>query len=157
NLTLGAGFSGEFPTVNQSDTDTSMATISPAVGPPVGTVTFSPQPGAYHLATGATLTVKLTATPDLPIYYRNDSVTTWTAYDPSPPPQLSASTTFRAYAGTASTDVDSLTPIRTATYTIGDPPSISAPPIVDNNHNGISDAWEQTFGITDPNGDADGD
>ena len=157
NVSLGGGFAGDFPSVNQTGSDASITVLSPAVGPPVGGVTFSPQPGTYHLAPGATLTVSLSATPDLPIYYRTDASQPWTGYDPAAPPQISATTTFRAYAGTAFTDVDSLTPIRTATYTIGDPPPISAPPFVDANHDGISDAWEQAFGITDPNGDADGD
>ena len=156
-VNLGGGFDSDFPNVNQTDSDTSVAMLSPAVGPPVGEVTFSPNPGTYHPAAGTTLTVLLSVTPDLPILYRTQSNQPWTTYDPTAPPQISTTTTFQAYAGSAFVGVDDITPMRTATYVIAAPPPLVPPAIVDANHNGIPDAWEKAFGITDTNGDADGD
>jgi len=156
-VNLGGGFDSDFPNVNQTASDTSTATLTPAVGPPVGEVSFSPQPGTYHPAAGVTLTVRLSVTPDLPILYRTDSNQPWTNYDPSAPPQIATTTTFQAYAGSAFGGVDDITPMRSATYVIAAPPPVAPPAPADANHNGIPDAWEKIFGITDPNGDADGD
>jgi len=154
---LGAGFDNDFPTLNQTASDTSLATLTPAVGPPVGEVTFSPPPGTYHPAGGTMLTVRLSVIPDLQIRYRTDSNQPWTDYDPAAPPQIAATTTFQAYAGSAFGGVDDITPLRSATYVIAAPPLVAPPALVDANHNGIPDAWEKFFGITDPNGDADAD
>jgi hypothetical protein len=155
-IDLGGGFSANFPSVNQDGDDASLAVLTPALGQPAGDVTFAPSPGTYHLAAGATLAIKITATPDLPVSYRTDKAQPWTVYDASAPPQISATTAFQAYAGTPFMGVDDITPIRYAVYVIADPPPVMVPNVV-TNANGFSDAWSKAFGITDPNGDADGD
>ena len=124
---LGAGFDNDFPTLNQTASDTSLATLTPAVGPPVGEVTFSPPPGTYHPAGGTMLTVRLSVIPDLQILYRTDSNQPWTDYDPAAPPQIAATTTFQAYAGSAFGGVDDITPLRSATYVIAAPPLVAPP------------------------------
>ena len=154
---FGGGFVGDFPWVNQSSSDMSVAALLPALGQPAGEVTFSPQAGTYHLATGATLTVLLSVLPDLPIHYRSDTSQPWTLYDPAAAPQISASTTFQAYAGDGYSGVSGITPIYCARYVIASPPDVVVPAFADTNHNGMADAWESAFGITDPFGDADGD
>lgn len=37
------------------------------------------------------------------------------------------------------------------------PPTVTVTSIADTNNNGMADAWESLYGVTDPNGDADGD
>lgn len=143
---------GVFPVVNQRGAGESTVWLGPPATQPFSDLAFSPAPGAYPLGPGSTLEVRLTATPDAPLFYRTDAGQPWTAYDASSPPRISATTTFLAYANASAP-----TPIRTARYTIGDPPPLVPAAPADANRDGLPDAWQQLFGLTDPNGDADGD
>ncbi len=156
-INLGPGFAGDFAELNQIAAGESIVSVDPPTGLPAGDITFSPPAGTYGLAAGQTLTVRLSATPSLPISYRTSSNQPWTTYDPANPPQLTASTTIQAYGGAPGGLASGLTPIRAAAYTIAAPPGIIPPNQIDADHNGLGDAWEKTFGLHDPDGDADGD
>ena len=67
---------------------------------------------------------------------------------------LTGDSTVRAFA---SSFTYANGPIRTGVYTFGTEAPVSAQPNTDANHNGLSDAWEQLTGITNPTGDDDGD
>lgn len=156
-VNLGPGFSSDFAQINQIASAESIVSVDPPGGPAAGDITFSPAAGTYHLAAGRTLTVQIAATPTLPIFYRTSTGQPWAPYDPANPPQLTATTTIQAYAGAPGGLASGLTPIRAAAYTIAPPPGIVPPNPVDANRNGLGDSWENTFGLHNPDGDADGD
>lgn len=156
-INLGSGFTGDFAELNQLASAESIVSVDPPVGQPPGDLSFSPPAGAYSLATGQSLTVQITASPSLPVSYRTSNSQPWTAYDPAAPPQISATTTFQAYAGAPFGPASGITPIRAAAYTIAPPPGITPPATVDANKNGLGDGWENAFGLHDPDGDADHD
>jgi hypothetical protein len=138
--------------VNQRTSAESVALLTPPVLQPVGDLNFSPAPGLYHAGSAGYLQVDITAPSSPPIYYRTDTDQPWVPYDPAKPPRISASTTFFAFANTMPPGR-----IQTAAYTITAASAITLPPSIDANHNGLPDDWEQTFGVSDPNGDLDGD
>lgn len=73
------------------------------------------------------------------------------------PPSVAANAVVRAYA-VAEVDGRSVVgPITTANYTFGVVPPAQLTGFVDANGNGLSDAWETLTGVTNPNGDDDGD
>ena len=141
-----------FPAVNQRSSLESAVVLSPPAPQPAAPITFSPAPGAYPLASNATLTIHITTTAGFPVLFRSNTGLPWTIYDPANPPAISTTTFFSAYV-----NANPPSPICSAAYIIGPAPALVPSSPVDANHNGLPDAWEQAFGLTDPNGDADGD
>jgi hypothetical protein len=70
---------------------------------------------------------------------------------------LSASSTLRAYLKPPGFFGAGQSPIKTFVFTLGTFAAPTVQPVTDANSNGLSDAWENLTGITDPGGDADGD
>jgi hypothetical protein len=143
---------GVFPIVNQRSVNEATVLLGPPAGQPIPDLSFSPAPGAYPLPTNSFLQVKIFTPSMATVYFRTDPAQSWSRYNPANPPQIASTTTFSAYA-----DGIPPSPVRTAAYLIANAPPIAVPSSVDANHNGLPDSWEQAFGITDPNGDADGD
>jgi hypothetical protein len=149
--TAAASPAGIYPVVNQRSLAESAVLLGPPVPQAFADLTFAPAPGTYHLG-ASPFRVRFTAAPAAAIFYRTSATQPWSLFDSNAPPAISVTTTFLAYAATSPP-----TPIRAGTYVIADPPSLAVPPAVDTNQNGLPDSWEQTFGLSDPNGDADGD
>jgi hypothetical protein len=70
---------------------------------------------------------------------------------------LSASSTLRAYLKPPGFFGAGQSPIKTFVFTLGTFAAPAVQPLTDANSNGLSDAWENLTGITNPGGDADGD
>lgn len=147
---LGTGLAGNFIALNQRGAAQSVALFQPPLRQPAADLAFSPPPGTY--APAAALGVRIDAPAGAPVYYRLNASQPWTLYDPANLPQVTNATTFSAYLGGSAPS-----PIRSATYSFAAAPAITLPLSVDANRNGIPDAWESLFGLTDPDGDADGD
>lgn len=129
-------------------------------------VTITPAPGVYQINKDQDnhdipLTLVMTATNlgiDDYIYY-NINNTGWTAYQSSSPPQVSESCTVRAYASKfAFFGSGGNGPVTGGAYTLVNTLSdVQKQPAIDNNHNGLSDAWENLTGSSNPALDDDGD
>lgn len=70
---------------------------------------------------------------------------------------LNASSTIRAYLKPPGFFGEGQSPIKTLVFNLSSFSTPAVQPITDTNNNGLSDAWENLTGITDPNGDADND
>lgn len=155
--------------VNQYRADASVFSLSSRVGRESGDVTFSPPGGTYPetppLTTpsdGHGLSVRIAPTlSGDSVYYRLSSASAWTVLGSSGlitlPPRVSGTltTTIDAYSqGSA----NRRSAIRTATYIrVAEPALPLGSSSVDANNNGLADAWEKNFAISDPNVDTDGD
>ena len=141
-----------FPVVNQHAPADSVAVFEPPTVAAFSGLSFSPAPGTYHTTAGAGLQVRMSSASGAPIFYRLGVAQPWIAYSDAAPPTILTTTTFQAYV-----DDPQPSPLQSATYVIADAPGIVVGPATDANHNGLPDAWEQAFGVSDPNGDPDGD
>ena len=141
-----------YPAVNQRSATESVAVLSPPSPTAFPDLAFSPPPGTYHLDVGSSLEIHIAAAAGGPVFYRTNQIAAWRTYTPANPPRIEAATTFSAYVG--GTPPGS---IRTARYSVADAPNVAVAPLVDANHNGLPDAWEKAFGVSDPNADPDGD
>ncbi len=144
--------SGYFPAVNQRAPLDTVAVLAPPTPVNPLDVSFSPPAGTYQLKNSAPLAILLSAASNDPIQYRTNSSGHWTLYDPSQPPLIAASTVVQAFVDAAAPG-----PIRSASYVIANAPPAVVPSAVDANHNGLPDSWEKAFGVSDPQGDPDGD
>ncbi|MFO1439672.1 MAG: hypothetical protein U1F81_15225 [Verrucomicrobiaceae bacterium] len=70
---------------------------------------------------------------------------------------LSANSTIRAYLKPPGFFGAGQSPIQTFVFNLSTFPTPTVQPVTDTNNNGLSDAWENLTGITNPGGDADGD
>jgi hypothetical protein len=149
---VSVSLAGYFSTVNQKNPTESLAVLEPPATTAFVDLRFSPAPGTYPPDPVAGLQVSILSTTGDPVQYRANSTGPWVLFDPANPPTITATTTLQAF-------VDALSPgpIRSATYNIAAAPGLVVPPPVDANHNGLPDAWEQAFGVSDPQGDPDGD
>ena len=146
---------------NQLGASFSLVSLRPQVQGLPGSVTiaFSPAGGSYP-------TPSLSSEDSVPLMKVALQTTPSTA---TPRWRRLGSTQWQTYtaAGISVIDGESLeaqatqgvqsTPVITATYAFTSPTSASAATTQDLNHNGLGDAWEKAFGITDPAGDADHD
>ncbi len=148
---------GAFVLGNQFLPSASAAGFGAIAALPRSAVTFSPAPGAYGaLGASGTFEVSLSATPSTEeIRFRRSVDTSWQVYDPARPPSLTAAGTLLAITGDTATGT--MSRIFSAVYTFGPlPPAVPAA-AVDADLDGLSDAFERAFGLTEPNADADGD
>ncbi|GDY21575.1 hypothetical protein LBMAG56_29220 [Verrucomicrobiota bacterium] len=128
-------------------------------------VVFSPAPGNYSGAPLEVLLKSVNAAAAGVLYYSINGGAWQTHYtyanSPAPPLKvtLASSGTVRAYAYNYSfgTDFPGQGPITTAAYTLGTLPPVQPQPLMDLNANGLSDAWENLTGLTNPAADSDGD
>ncbi len=148
---------GGVPVGNQFLPSASVAGFGPVSGLQRPAVIFQPVPGAYAaLDPGTTFAVTLqSATPGTQIHYRLPGGDIWTLYDPLAPPELGASGVLTAY--TTDPGTGSHSPLATGAYAFAPLPPTLPATAIDADGNGLSDAWERAFGITDPNSDTDGD
>ncbi|MBS0658778.1 MAG: hypothetical protein JSR82_11110 [Verrucomicrobia bacterium] len=72
-------------------------------------------------------------------------------------PTISSDAVVRAYVTSFVDGRTVIGPIASASYTFGTVPPAQLTGFVDANGNGLSDAWEALTGVTNPNGDDDGD
>ncbi|MBL9144326.1 MAG: hypothetical protein JNM99_11670 [Verrucomicrobiaceae bacterium] len=149
---------------NQIDSATSITLLDAAnvANQTAADVIFSHPSGSYQGP--LTIQIKPAQSGIGPIVYYQLDGGEWN-YVPSPPAriEITSNTTVRAYAthivfsfGNIFTTTGQ-GPIRSATYTTATPGSPQVAANTDANSNGLSDAWEQLTGITDPGGDTDGD
>lgn len=148
---------------NQYAADTSVFALSPTMlTPGEPEVTILPESTHEELPLGAqsppavrTFSFESTGA----VYYRTSATDNFSFYNPTnPDPQFSfssvpASTTVEFYAAIGS----KRSRLGRATYTFGAVDPITAPSSTDADSNGLADEWERWYGLTDPNGDPDGD
>ena len=141
-----------FTLANQIDDQSSVSLFSGATPGPLAPPVFSPPPGTQEApAPGTPFTVNISpATPG----------TLWVdsgggVFTPSPTGSLPlyVPATVRAFIRSGT----SQSPIATATYSFATPGNLIAPAITDANHDGVSDAWANLTGASNPNADDDGD
>ena len=149
---VSVSLSAYFPAVNQRAVLDSVAVFTPPAPIAALDVFFSPAPGTYQLKNGNPLSVLISSTSTNPIQYRVGPTRPWSLYDPFNPPQIAASATLQAFV-----DAPAPGPIRSGSYVIANAPPVAVGGVVDANHNGLPDAWEQAFGVNDPQADPDGD
>lgn len=141
---------------NQILAGASLSSFGPVAAVPRPSLLFSPPAGAYAALTpGTPFTIRLAASTTATIHYRLPGSTAWSTYNAASPPALTASGSLSAYSIEPATGI--LSPLVSAAYTFAPlPPTVPAA-AVDANSNGLSDAWERAFGISNPNSDTDGD
>ena len=120
-------------------------------------VTMQPPSGAYAALTpGVPFKIRFTTTAaNNPIIQYRIANGAWEAYNDDDPPALTANASVSAFAIDGSTGARSL--LASGNYTFAALPPATPASAVDANSNGLSDAWERAFGITNPNSDDDGD
>ncbi len=141
-----------FGAPNQYASDISLSRLGvggPA--PPLGNITFAPPSGTYASGTSIYL---VPPRPGDAIFFRQDGTGPWIAYA-GPLTLPVGGIRLEAIARPAGTTQS--TPTARAVYVAAAPPPLNAPSCVDSDGNGLCDAWENAFGVTDPNGDPDHD
>ncbi|MCX6879932.1 MAG: chitobiase/beta-hexosaminidase C-terminal domain-containing protein [Verrucomicrobia bacterium] len=111
-------------------------------------VRMSPAPGNYDLG----ITVELASSSAADAIYCRLGSAAWQLYT-GPLELPPGASTLRAFAHTAGGP----TPTVTGDYFLSAPPPLTPGTSPDSNGNGLSDAWENAFSLTDPTGDPDGD
>ncbi|MEI6536523.1 MAG: hypothetical protein WCN98_14345, partial [Verrucomicrobiaceae bacterium] len=163
-----AAFNASHLSGNQASSSLSVFAYEGAVGTlNSNVVDFSPAPGRYKgMGTPAALKVTMSWTGRfVRVMYRLNGGWWQVAAEPSfysdtsLTINLSSDTLVEAMILSSFTDGPGFTPTTTmfkAAYAIGPSPT---PPSggIDSNGNGLNDAWENLFGITDPTADDDGD
>jgi hypothetical protein len=162
-----------FAVPNQMRPNVSLAVLGTGFGPTRPTLLIEPPSGRYKPLTNIKnetfFPIEFANAASMgEIYFRIDGGV-WIKYDPSISilgsisetiskgrPLLTASGTIEAF-GVPVGQLLIPTPTARNTYQLSAPTDLIASNIVDANNNGLSDAWEKTFGLTDPAGDADGD
>lgn len=147
---------GGVPIGNQLLDSGSVAGSGPVGGLMRATVSFYPEAGAYAaLDAGERFPIRIRSTAAEPVIsYRIDSGS-WETYDEANPPELTSDATVSAYATDTLSGERSL--LATGSYTFAPLPPVIPAPLSDADSDGLGDAWERAFGITDPDADTDGD
>lgn len=163
-----AAFNATHLSGNQASSSLSVFTYEGAIGTlDSNVVDFSPAPGRYHgTGTPAAIKVKMSWTGRfVRVLYRLNGGAWQVAAEPSfytgtaTTLNLTSDTLVEAVILSSFTDGPGLSPTTTmfkAAYAIGPSPT---PPSggIDGNGNGLNDAWENLFGVTNPTADDDGD
>jgi hypothetical protein len=141
-----------FTLANQIDDQSSVSLISGATPGPLAPPVFSPPPGTQEApAQGSPFTVTISPATPGTLWVDNGGG----VFTPSPTgtSSLNGPATVRAFIRSGT----SQSPIATATYSFATPGNLTAPAITDANLDGVSDAWANLTGATNPNADDDGD
>jgi len=143
---------GPFGAPNQYASDISLSRLGGGgPTPPLGSVSFAPPPGTYASGTPIYLVPPRS---DDTIFYRLAGADPWLAYA-GPLTLPDGGFSFEAIARPAGTTQS--TPTARAVYVAAAPPPLTAPAGTDANGNGLTDPWEDAFGVNDPNADPDHD
>lgn len=137
--------------VNQYRGNISIRNLEAAAGPSVVDIGIQPPGGIYRSGSEITLTFQPTAQ-GYGVRYRIGSAA-WTNYNIKNPPMIEANSVVEAYAFAGNLK----SPTRSASYTFSSAPVLGSAPVTDANSNGMGDAWEKSFNLTNPSADADGD
>lgn len=145
---------------NQIRANISLASLRQHIGAPRPVLTFDPPPGSYRSLT------KPDGSPyGLAIRIENPSGLTnvryringgaWLDYDDNDRPVLVGTSLIEAVGGVPGSETAS--PTARGSYQIGGTGALLPGNATDTNGNGLSDAWEKAFAISDPYADTDGD
>ena len=137
--------------LNQINPATTFFQLAPAVGSSLPELFITPPSGNQN--PGEIITVNFS--PSLAnhsVRYRTGSGA-WLIYNPGQPPQVSSNATISAYAFGPNGN----SAIRSVTYTFATPPAPTAGTSLDLDLDGMPDAWEKAFNLTDPTADSDED
>jgi hypothetical protein len=160
--------STDFPLLSQYSPALSVHSLDSRTGTQLTDIVFDPPPGLYNTPPApatvpntqppppplAVVTVNVAATaPGFTLRYRTSPTADYTTVPEDGLIPLFATTTLHVYGENAGVR----TPLRTATYTIATPPALTVPTSTDANANGLPDAFEQAFNLTDPLADPDQD
>ena len=120
-------------------------------------VSFFPPPGAYDLAqidpaSGFPVALR-TDHPSGAIFYRLAPDAAWEPYQI--PLALFADATFEAYAGIPF--AGEVSPVASGQFTFSTQPALAVRSDTDLDGDGLGDAWEKAFGVSDAGGDIDED
>lgn len=147
---------GENTLVSQYLPAASFQAIGPVTAQPRGDVVFDPPAGRFPVGAGGQPAVRVSVR----AVQSGDAVQVrrlpdgpWQEFGPGSG-DIFVDTTLEARAVRPDGAQSAL---RRATYTVGTAAALGVPGSPDSNGNGLSDAFERTFGLTDPHGDADGD
>jgi hypothetical protein len=156
DTTLGPFLSSEFAMPSQYQPAISIGTLSGLAGEPRPGVRMSPVAGEYdstRLDPVLGFPISLTADQSqTDIHYRLSAGAPWTPY--TKPVSLTGDATLETYAGSAPGPTS---PIARGSYRFTAQAALAPAVAVDLNGNGLGDAWEKAFALTDPAGDPDGD
>ena len=144
----------DFALVNQYRRDVSVNLISVTPGVPSGEVLITPNGGNFAPLNNEILPVSVSFSSTFPsaqVFYRLGNSGAWSL--DTGDLEIKEPTTLQAYAEWKT----QRSPVRQAVFMFSDLPDLAASALDDSNGNGISDQWEESFGISDPNADDDGD
>jgi hypothetical protein len=155
-VTLSPVVATDFAMPSQYQPAISIGTLSGLAGEPRPGVRMSPVAGEYDstrldpaLGFPITLTADQSQTD---IHYRLSAGAPWTPY--TTPVSLTGDATLETYAGSAPGPTS---PIARGSYRFTAQAALGPAVAADLNGNGLGDAWEKAFALTDPAGDPDGD
>ncbi len=157
------GGAGSFLQPNQARSDVSLAMLGADRSAPRPEIVLSPPPGSYPppsaTVNGVTIpiprSISLTSLrPASAIQWRLNAGP-WQTYDAEKPPLLTTNSLLEAFA--ADPTGRPAGPVASGTYSFGPLPTLATQSFTDTDGNGLSDAWEKTFALHDPNADKDGD
>lgn len=137
--------------VNQYQGNISIRNLEAAVGSRVVDIGIQPPGGVYRSGSELTLVFQPTAT-GYGVRYRIGTGA-WINYNVKNPPLIKVNSVVEAYAFAGNLK----SPTRSASYTFSTAPALGSAPVTDANLNGMGDAWEKSFNLTNPSADADGD
>lgn len=147
---------GENVLVSQYLPAASFQPIGPVTAQTRGDVLFDPPAGRFAAGPSGQPAVRVSVRAVAPgdtVQIRRLPAGPWEDFQPERG-EIFADTTLEARAVAPGGAQSAL---RRATYTVGAPAPLGVPASPDSDGNGLSDAFERTFGLTDPLGDADGD
>ena len=136
---------------NQFRPNISLRNLESAAGTTLPDVIIQPAGGVFRPGDDVTLRFNPTISGNGVKYRIGNGA--WTDYILKLPPVLTTNNSVEAYAfGTSGKS-----PIRSASFTFSNVPALTVGATTDANGNGLPDAWEKAFNITNPAADADGD
>lgn len=163
--TLSGTSVSDFALLNQYSNALSLFSMEQKTGSHLCDVVFSPPPGNYAPPSAVPsvlgapipeplpfLQVSVAATePGFVLRYRTSPSADYVDVPSSGLINISASTTLQVYAFKS----NERSPVRSATYTFLAASSLSLPASIDADQDGLPDAWEAAFGVSNPTSDDD--
>ncbi len=155
----------DFPLLNQYTNALSLFSMEQKTGSHLCDILFSPPPGTYAAPATAPTVPGAPAAAVLPnlqvsvatteagfaLRYRTSPAADYAFVPANGIIDLSATTTLQVYAS----KTGERSPVRSATYTIAAASSLALPSSADADLDGLPDAWESAFQVSDPQADED--